>query len=119
MREFKLAGAKGDGRHAYLNGDGAFIGRGVPLLERDAFGRWKPRDNAVLERLFSEGYGSAVPLGWRAAQLKYVAQALNKGDYTPASISLLHAELPPLQSSQHALAMAKADGLLLKYNPDW
>ena len=49
VREFKLAGPRGDGRHPYVNGDGAFIGRGVPLLERDVFGRWKPRDGAVLE----------------------------------------------------------------------
>jgi hypothetical protein len=119
VREFKLAGPRGDGRHPYVNGDGAFIGRGVPLLERDVFGRWKPRDGAVLERLLTEGYGVPVALGWRATQLGYVAEALSKGDLVLASISLVHAELPPLPSAGHARAMAKADGLLLKFNPDW
>jgi hypothetical protein len=119
VREFTLAGPKGDGRHAYVNKEGAFIGRGVPLLERDAVGQWKPRDKAILERLFAKGYGSPVELGWRVTQLCYVAQALNKGDLARANVSLVRAELPPLPSADHARAMARADGLMLKYNPDW
>jgi hypothetical protein len=113
VREFKVAGPKGDGRHAYVNKDGAFIGLGVPLLERGAFGQWKARDAAVLDRLFAEAYGIPVELGWRATQLCYVAQALNKGDLALASISLVRAELPPLPSADHARRMAKADGLLV------
>ena len=37
----KSAGPDGDGRRAYLNASGAFIGRGTPLLdiERDAAGQ--------------------------------------------------------------------------------
>lgn len=119
IREFKLAEPKGDGRHAYANKDGAFIGRGVPLLERDVLGRWQPRDSTVLERLFAQGYGIPVELGWRATQLRYVAHALNKGNLALACLSLVRAELPPLPSADRARAMAKADGLLLKFNPDW
>jgi hypothetical protein len=119
VREFTLAGPNGDGRHAYVSKEGAFLGRGVPLLERDALGQWKPRDSAILERLFAKGYGSPVELGRRAMQLRYVAQALNKGDLARANISLVRAELPPLPSADLARAMARADGLLVKYNPDW
>jgi hypothetical protein len=63
IREFKLAGPRGDGRHAYINQDGAFIGRGVPLLEQDEWGRWKPRSETVLKRLLAKGYGAQVELG--------------------------------------------------------
>jgi hypothetical protein len=119
IREFKLAGAEGDGRNAYLNNDGAFVGRGVPLLERDPLSRWRPRDRAVLERVLAKGYGVPVELGWRMTQLRNVANALNSGDLALASISLVHTKLPPLPSSDHARAMAIADGLLLKYNPNW
>jgi hypothetical protein len=119
IREFKLAGPNGDGRHAYANADGAFIGRGVPLLERDSLGRWRPRDNPVLERLFGKGYGVPVELGWRTTQLRYVAQALNKGDLALALISLVRMELPPLPSAERARVMAKADGLLAKDDPHW
>ena len=119
LRGFKLAGPEGDGRHAYVNKDGAFIGRGVPLLEHDSFGQWQPRGNAALERLLGKGYGIPITLGWRATQLRYVAQALNRGDLALACISLVRAELPPLPSADHARLMAKADSLLVKYNPDW
>ena len=118
-RAFRLAGRKGDGRHAYANPNGAFLGRGVPLLERDRWGRWKPRDRAVLERLFTKGYGTPIDLGWPMRQLGYVAHALNKGDLCLASISLVHMELSPLPSIDRARAMAKADGMLAKFNPDW
>jgi hypothetical protein len=119
VRPFELAGSRGDGRHPYVNGDGAFIGRGVPLLQRDTLGRWKPRDQAVLERLLSKGYGVSVELGWRETQLRHVAAALNDGDVALACISLLRMQLPPLPSAGHARAMAAADGLLVKDNPDW
>lgn len=63
LREFKLAGSKGDGLHLYANEHGAFIGRGVPLLERDSLGRWVPRDSVVLERLLTVGYGAQIQFG--------------------------------------------------------
>lgn len=116
---FKLAGPRGDGRHPYGNADGAFIGRGVPLLERDALGFWRPRNDAVLERLLVIGYGPTFELGWRSAQLGHVAAALNDGDVALAGISLLRMQLPPLPSDRHALAMAAADGRLIKDNQDW
>lgn len=118
-RKFKLAGSRGDGRHAYANEDGAFIGRGVPLLERDALGQWKPRDKGLLERLLGIGYGAPVVLEGQYAQLHRVAQALNEGDLALAGIALVQMRLPPLPSAGQARDMAKADGLLVKYNPDW
>lgn len=118
-REFTLAGPHGDGQNAYANRNGAFLGCGVPLLERDAFGHWKPRSKAELEALLSRGYGVPIELGWRERQLQYVAQALNKNDIALACLSLLRMELPPLPSADQARAMAAADGFILKYNPDW
>lgn len=114
--EFKLGGSRGDGRHPYVNPTGAFLGQGVPLLEKDALGRWRPRRQSTLEKLMGIGYGAEGPLalGWRVAQLGCVAQALNKGDLCLASISLVHMALPPLPSGAHACAMAKADGLVVK-----
>jgi hypothetical protein len=117
--QFALAGPRGDGLRPYVNPDGAFIGRGVPLLQRDAHGRLKPRDDAALGRLLRIGYGSAVDLGWRSAQLRHVAAALNDNDLVLAGISLLRMQLPPLPSARHARVMAAADDTLIKDNPDW
>jgi hypothetical protein len=119
MRKFSIAGPEGDGRQAYLNEHGAFLGRGVPLLERDAQGRWKPRDPAVLAPLLAKGYGIPIELGWRERRLRHIAEALNKGDLVLAGVSLVYLELPPLPSDEHARAMAQADGLLVKFNPNW
>lgn len=119
IREFRLGGSNGDGSHPYVNEGGAFLGRGVPLLEQDGIGRWRARPRSMLEKLLRVGYGVPVDLGWRATQLGYVAQALNKGDLCLARISLVRAELPPLPNGDRARAMAKADGLLIKGNPDW
>jgi hypothetical protein len=119
LRKFSVAGPEGDGRQAYLNKDGVFLGRGVPLLERDAQGRWKPRDAAILAPLLAKGYGVPVALDRRERQLLYLAEALNKGDLALAGVSLVHLELPPLPSDDHALTMAQADGQLIKFNPHW
>jgi hypothetical protein len=119
IREFRLGGSHGDGLHPYVNLDGAFLGRGVPILEEDESGRWRARPRSTLEKLFRVGYGVPVDLGWRITQLGYVAQALNKRDLCLANISLVRMELPPLPNDDHARAMAKADGLLIKGNPDW
>jgi hypothetical protein len=119
VREFRLAQSDGDGRHAFVNKNGAFIGFGVPLLEQDAMGRWRPRDKATLERLFARGYGVRYDMSWRMTQLLYVAQALNKNDLSLASIALVRAELLPLPSIDRARAMAKADGLVVKDTQAW
>ena len=118
IREFKLGGRNGDGRHAYVNEEGAFIGPDVPLLEQDRWGRFKPRMKDDLERLFKIGYGSPFDLTSRMTRLSYVAQALNKGEVGLASISLVLMELQPLPSGFRAQAMAEADSLA-KYNPNW
>jgi hypothetical protein len=118
LRKYSLADAGGNGRQAYVNGDGAFIGLGVPLLERDAAGWFRPREGAVLETLLTKGYGAPMAWGWRAARLRHVAEALNKGDLALASISLVHLELPPLPIDEHARSMVEADDLLAKFNPD-
>lgn len=68
VREFKLAGSGGDGRHSYVDKNGAFIGQGTPLLERDVRGQWKPRAEADIEGLLSRGYGAVFKLGWRYRQ---------------------------------------------------
>ena len=78
FRVFTLGGPNGDGSHPYVNEGGAFLGRGVPLLEKDGIGRWRARPRSTLEKLFRVGYGVPVDLGWRITQLGYVAQALNK-----------------------------------------
>jgi hypothetical protein len=73
----------------------------------------------VLQRLLAIGYGEPFELGSRIALLRQVANALNDGELALASIALLQMRLPPLPSADHARAIAKAHGLLLKENPDW
>ena len=117
VREFRLGGPRGDGRHAYVNQDGAFLGLRVPLLEKDELGRWRARHQPALEKLLGVGYGVPVDLGWRMARFENVARALNKGDLSLAAIALVHAELPPLPDADRARWMAQSDGLA-KYDPD-
>ncbi len=90
----------------------------MPLLERDAAGRWRPRPQSVLERLFTIGYGTRVDLGWRMTKLVNVARALNAGDRSLAAIALVQAELPPLPDLAAGARMAKADDLAKAYDPN-
>ena len=105
-----------DGQHAFIDANGAFIGLGVPLLEKDASGRWRPRAQAELERLLRVGHGKHVDLGWRMAKLAAVARALDARDQSMAAIALVQAEFPALPDLAAALRMVKADGIA-KYNP--
>lgn len=116
VREFKLGGSKGDGLHPYLNDEGVFHGRAVPLLEKDGLGRWQPRPQTVLEVLFDLGYGVRLDVGRRMTRLASVARAMNRGDRCLAAISLVHMELPALPGQARARLMAHADELL-KFNP--
>ncbi len=129
----KSAGPDGDGRRAYLNASGAFIGRGTPLLdfERDAAGQayFAPRPVDELNRILSEGYGVPVDLSDRARTLAALAKAMNEGDAARAAIVLLYLRLPPLPSEAAAERLARADALLKagrakpgdlrRYNPNW
>jgi len=119
IREFALAGKSGDGRRPYLNADGAFIGLGTPILERDGTGRWKPRDSTELGWLFKSGYGNAIDKLRIERGLARVASALNNGDLSLASIALVHCEIPPLRGFDDASRLAKTDALLTKSNPNW
>jgi len=116
-REFKLGGPSGDGLHPYLNERGAYLGRGTPLLERDASGHWHPVARDRLERILSTGYGVRIDLGGRMGSLAAVARALNKGDRSLAAIALVQAEFPPLPNQRAAFRMARVDGYA-RYNPD-
>jgi hypothetical protein len=118
VREFKIAGPKGDGRHAYLNENGVFIGRGTPLLEKDADGRWRPRQRQLLESLLTKGYGGEVDLESRMSGLRSVAAALNKGDIGLARIALVLAQFPPLPNAEGGCEMAEAYSLFVKYSDD-
>lgn len=119
IREFRLANAPGDGLHPYVDRHGAYIGKGVALLEKTFDGRWQPRRRRQLDWLLSKGYGRSVELGWRMDGLICVARALNKGDLSLAKIALVHCELPALPSVDAARRMSEAEAMLSKYNPDW
>ena len=112
LREFKLAGEDGDGRWPYLNDDGAFLGDGVALLERDAQGLWRPRPRETLQRLLDIGYGDGIDADRRIAALASVARALNAKATARAAMTLVHAGLPPLDDPARARKMAEADALL-------
>ena len=117
LREFKLAGEDGDGRWPYLNDDGAFLGEGVALVERDAHGLWRTRPREALQRLLDIGYGGGIDADRRIGALDSVARALNAKDKARAAMTLVHAGLPPLTDPERARKMAQANALL-KYSPD-
>lgn len=117
IREFTVAGPRGDGRNPFLNQNGAFLGHGTPLLEKDSSGQWTPRPQRELERLLSIGYGCPISLDDRMGGLKATAHALNKGDRCLAAIALVHTALPPLPNEDLAQQMARIDNLT-KYRPD-
>lgn len=119
VREFSLAKSEGDGRRPYLNERGAFIGLHTSLLDLDAQGRWKPRPRSELDALLSAAYRGRVAVEPVAQSLATVAKALNNGDRGLAAIALVQAELPTMSDFDVALATAKLDLALLKYNPNW
>jgi hypothetical protein len=130
VRVFRLAD---DGRHAYCSEQGAFLGRGTPLLERAVDGagraRFRPRDPSALARILRIGYGREVETSFLMSRLGAVASALEKGDLALANILLVHARIDPLPDEDAALRLAKADRSLRRAlgerprlrrsNPDW
>jgi hypothetical protein len=119
VREFKIAGPAGDGRHPYLNKNGAFLGWDTPLLRKDAFGRSQPREQRELEWLLSKGCGRPIRLDQQMKGLFCVARALNRDDRCVAAIALVHARLPEMPDADGAHRLAEADKVLIKHNPNW
>ncbi len=117
ISEFKLGGSHGDGVHPYLNEEGAFLGNGLPLLEKNFRGRWQPRSRSLLERALSTHYGVPVNLDWRMDKLASVADALTKGDLSLAAIALVHTQLPPSPKRDDVQSVAHV-GDLTKYDAD-
>jgi len=89
MREYKLAGPRGDGQNPYLNRFGAFLADGTPLLESDSRGRWKARTPLELSSLLVKNESAQNAFEWRMQSLNCVARALNDNDVALASISLV------------------------------
>jgi hypothetical protein len=115
-RVFRLAGPAGDGRHAYCNESGAYLGRGTALLERfrDGSGalRFRPRPETTLARMLSKAYGRVIHTRRLMTSLRSVAIALDRGDLALANIALVHGEIAPLPDEAAATRLAKADRLL-------
>ncbi len=113
IRRYRLAGPKGDGRHAYLNEGGAYLGPGVSLLSCVADSRdgkfFAPRAEAVLGRILSAAYGKPVDCRALTYCLKRIAAALNRGDRALAAILLVQAQIEPLPDAAAARRLAKAD----------
>ncbi len=84
-QQFGLARSSDEGVLPYLSAQGAFHGQGVALLEKDAFGRWRPRAQSELKPILSAGYGFSVDLSARMHGLAAVAQALNNNQPCRAS----------------------------------
>lgn len=114
---YQLAGAKEDGIWPHISKNGAFLGCGTPLLEKDTLGRWRPRAQDHLQKQLSVSYGTSIDLGWRMTKLSCLAHAMNKGDLSLAAILLVHLELPALKINESAQWEAFG-GVLEKYNPD-
>jgi hypothetical protein len=116
VRVFSLAGPKGDGRRAYCNEEGAYLGLGTALVERvPVAGRavcFMPRSDAALARLLAKAYGRKVNVARLSLSLGAVARALERGDMALANIALVHAELDPLPDENAAKRLAKADRIL-------
>ena len=108
---FKLAGPRGDEIHPYLNAEGAFHGGGVALLEKNEFGRWRPRPLPALERILSAGYAQPVDMSRRMQSLDAVATALNDNNPSLAAIALVQAQFPPLPDVDAAQRMREAEAL--------
>ncbi len=122
---FRLAKRAGPGNSSdlagsFLDASGAYLGE-TPLFaaERDAIGRrrWRVREQAVLERVLSAGYGFPISVAGRMGALRAAAAALSKGECARAAISLLHARIPPLPDGDAMRRMEEAERLE-KYSPD-
>ena len=110
---YRLAGPKGDGRHPYVSEAGAYLGHGTALLDslKDAAGlmRFKPRSEVELDVILSKAHGRPIDSSRVMGNLRSVANALNNGDVTLASIALAHSRIEPLPDEATAQRLAKAD----------
>jgi hypothetical protein len=113
IKRYRLAQPAGDGRHPYLDGDGAYLGPGVALVERrsGADGRlhFAPRPEVMLDHVLSKAYGVAVDCAPIMGSLGVVAKALNEGNVTLALIALVQAGIEPLPDEAAARRFRQAD----------
>ncbi|HEY1722644.1 MAG TPA: lysozyme [Magnetospirillaceae bacterium] len=108
IREFRLARGQPDGFSPFLSEDGAFLGNGLPLLER--VGRqWRPRSERDLDGALAKASGSSARIGWRMESLATIARALNRGDRSLAAIALVQAEFPTLTKGNPDVASEPRD----------
>ncbi|MCW2314685.1 hypothetical protein M2322_000205 [Rhodoblastus acidophilus] len=110
-QNFSLAGADGDDYNPYLNETGAFHGRNIALLQKDAIGFWRPRPQHELEAIFSAGYGFSIDLSLRMQGFETVAKALNDNNLCRAAIALVQTRIPPLPDASAAERMAATEQL--------
>ncbi|MFN3075533.1 MAG: BPSL0067 family protein [Alphaproteobacteria bacterium] len=110
-----LPGPNGDGRSAYLNDDGVFLGQGTPLLTQrtDTYGRpvWQPRPFEEIETIVRNAYGPTPPMSVRDLRtwLTYIALHLTKGEFKAAANHLSLMRLPPLASDEVAARVRQND----------
>lgn len=109
IREFRLAKRGYDGANPFLSGDGAFLGDGTPLLEKDAGGRWRPLRPEGVAAGLAKSYGAPADPGWRMDSLATVARALNRGDLSLAAIALVQAEFPAIPQEDEWFAKGDHD----------
>jgi len=111
FRRFRLSSSEDDDLFPSLTENGAFLGKGLALLEQDEIGRWRSRPQNQLEAVLSVGYGVPVDLSRRMQSLEIVAKALNDNDPCRAAIALVQAHFPPLPDSFATRRMVEADHL--------
>ena len=89
---------------------------GVPLLRKTEAG-FVPRPAAEIASLVKAAYGAADEPTRLHSRLSAIAEALNRGDITRASIAAVLTRTPEL-SWKAAARLASVDLMLSKYEPD-
>jgi hypothetical protein len=101
---------------------------GTPLLSRNSYGRWAPRDAGDVGRQLSKLYGFPLDFGCKREGLAAIARALESRDLARAQIATLLLKLPdpaeldgavPDALQRRLLARDLAASGLLKAGDDW